>query len=116
MDSEERLLMDPKEKLLQEIREEVPYKIHLLSHIAEFCLQSIRETAPPGLPSIHLAQACKNAWEIVNPKNKRDLMNSYLSFLEDFGKTYSSTELQPPLQDLQKLYSKTKEFIEVFAN
>ena len=43
-------------------------------------------------------------------------MNSYLSFLEDFGKTYSSTELQPPLQDLQKLYSKTKEFIEVFAN
>lgn len=116
MDSEERLLMDPKEKLFHEIKEEVPHKVHLLSHIAEYCLQSIMETAPPGLPSIHLAQAYKNAWDILNPQNKKDLMNSYLSFLEDFRNTYSSAELQPPIQELHKLYSKTKEFIEVFAN
>ena len=116
MDSEERLLMDPKEKLLQEIKEEVPYKVHLLSHIAEFCRQSIRETSPPGLPSIQLNYAFKYAWDILNPQNKKDLMNSYLSFLEDFKKNYSSSEAQPPIQELQKLYSKTKEFIEVFAN
>ncbi len=114
MDSEERLLMDPKEKLFQEIKEEVPYKVHLLSHIAEYCLQSIRGIAPPGLSSIQLAQVYKYAWDILNPQNKKDLMNSYLSFLEDFKKNYS--EVQPPIQELQKLYSKTKEFIEVFVN
>lgn len=116
MDSDERLLMDPKEKLLLEIKEEVPPKVHLLSHIAEYCRQSIRETSPWVSFHPHLDYAFKNAWDILNPQNKRDLMNSYLSFLQDFKNTYSSSDSKPPVQDLQKLYSKTKEFIEVFSN
>ena len=116
MDSDEKLLMDPKDRLLQEIKAEVPYKVHLLSHIAEFCRQSIRETSPPVLPSIQLNYAFKYAWDILNPQNKKDLMNSYLSFLEDFKKSYHSPDSKPPIQELQKLYHKTKEFIEVFAN
>lgn len=97
--------------LAQQIDNDVPAAVHLVTHIAELCLDSLRKSIPPGVSQFHLREAIRYTTNINFPDN---FFDPYLKFLTNFAAIYENSEV--PIEELLELYSRTMTFIEAHPN